>query len=161
DPVPAAARLRRLRHPGAAGARPRHQGPHPREVDGQAAGPGARRAGPERAPAVAAGAAARHRQPLRRERSIDAGMTPYGPGWEEELGLLLEALPPRVSGATQRLSADHGDLLEVVLDLGREPEARFTDGDAVLDSLQVTRDDLEYVAQRVGDFGDDNRAGIE
>jgi len=48
-----------------------------------------------------------------------------------------------------------------VLDLGRDPEARFTDGDAILDAVQVSRPDLEYVAERVGDFGDDNRAGIE
>ncbi|MEO8899553.1 MAG: R3H domain-containing nucleic acid-binding protein [Candidatus Dormibacter sp.] len=86
---------------------------------------------------------------------------PYGSSWQEELNLLFEALPPRVAIAAQRLSQDRGDLLEIVLDLGREPEARFTDGEAVLDAVQVTHRDLEYVTERVGDFGDDNRAGIE
>jgi stage III sporulation protein SpoIIIAA len=86
---------------------------------------------------------------------------PYGSSWQEELNLLFEALPPRVAGAAQRLSQDRGDLLEIVLDLGREPEARFTDGEAILDAVQVTHRDLEYVTERVGDFGDDNRAGIE
>jgi stage III sporulation protein SpoIIIAA len=88
-------------------------------------------------------------------------MMPYGSSWQEELSLLIEALPPRVALATQRLSQERGDLLEIVLDLGREPEARFTDGEVILDPVQVTHDDLEYVTQRVGDFGDDNRAGIE
>jgi stage III sporulation protein SpoIIIAA len=88
-------------------------------------------------------------------------MMPYGSSWQEELNLLFEALPPRVAVAAQRLSQERGDLLEIVLDLGREPEARFTDGEAILDAVQVTHRDLEYVTERVGDFGDDNRAGIE
>lgn len=88
-------------------------------------------------------------------------MMPYGSSWQEELHLLFEALPPRISVAAQRLSENRGDLLEIVLDLGREPEARFTDGEAMLDHGQVTHQDLEYVTERVGDFGDDNRAGIE
>ncbi len=88
-------------------------------------------------------------------------MMPYGSSWQEELSLLIEALPPRIAGAAQRLSNERGDLLEIVLDLGREPEARFTDGEEILDAVQVTHQDLEYVTERVGDFGDDNRAGIE
>jgi stage III sporulation protein SpoIIIAA len=88
-------------------------------------------------------------------------MMPYGSSWQEELSLLIDALPTRVAAAAQRLSQERGDLLEIVLDLGREPAARFTDGDAILDTVQVTHHDLEYVTERVGDFGDDNRAGIE
>ncbi|MGH7687421.1 MAG: R3H domain-containing nucleic acid-binding protein [Candidatus Dormibacteria bacterium] len=86
---------------------------------------------------------------------------PFGPSWEEELDLLLQALPPRIADAAQRRSLGRGDLLEIVLDLGREPEARFTDAEVVLDSSQVSHADLDYVAQHVADFGDDNRAGIE
>ena len=85
----------------------------------------------------------------------------YGPAWKEELALLFEALPPRVALAAQAAAADRGDLLEVVLDLGREPEARFVDGEVILDRVPVADADIEYVVQRVGDFGDDNRAGIE
>ena len=88
-------------------------------------------------------------------------MTPYGSAWEEELALLFAALPPRISGAAQQLSVTRGDLLEIVLDLGREPDARFGDGEAILDRHQVTHADLEYVVARVAPFGDDNRAGIE
>ncbi|TMF15827.1 MAG: AAA family ATPase [Chloroflexi bacterium] len=88
-------------------------------------------------------------------------MMPYGSSWEEELSLLFQALPPRIASAAQRLSAGRGDLLEIVLDLGRQPEARFTDGEAFLDPANVGHADIEYVTQHVGDFGDDNRAGIE
>ena len=85
----------------------------------------------------------------------------YGSAWEEELALLFDALPPSIAAAAQHAAAHRGDLLEVVLDLGREPEARFADGEVILDKVPVARDDLEYVTERVGDFGDDNRAGIE
>ena len=88
-------------------------------------------------------------------------MTPYGPAWNEELSLLIDSLPPRIAEAARRLPGDHGELLEIVLDLGREPEARFTRGEAILDTLQVTAEDIDYVTARVGAFGDDNRAGIE
>jgi stage III sporulation protein SpoIIIAA len=88
-------------------------------------------------------------------------MMPYGSSWEEELNLLFAALPPRIAAAAQRLSQGRGDLLEVVLDLGREPEARFTDGEAILDAANVGNAEIDYVTQHVGLFGDDNRAGIE
>ncbi len=88
-------------------------------------------------------------------------MIPYGPSWQEELALLFESLPPRISAEAERLAASRGDLLEVILDLGRLPAARFVDGDAILGDEQVEFADLEHVTERVGDFGDDNRAGIE
>ena len=88
-------------------------------------------------------------------------MTPYGSSWEEELSLLFAALPPRIAAAAQRLSQGRGDLLEIVLDLGREPEARFTDGEAILDNANVGNAEIDYVTEHVGLFGDDNRAGIE
>ena len=75
-----------------------------------------------------------------------------------ELGQLLAVLPPRVAEAICILPDQNG-LLEVVLDLGRLPEARFATGDVTLDQNGVTREDLEEVVRRVGDFGDDNRAG--
>ncbi len=88
-------------------------------------------------------------------------MTPSASAWLEELALLFEALPPRIASAAQQAAGDHGDLLEIVLDLGREPEARFVDGEVILDHVPVAHRDIEYVVERVGDFGDDNRAGIE
>ncbi|HYM49058.1 MAG TPA: R3H domain-containing nucleic acid-binding protein [Candidatus Limnocylindrales bacterium] len=77
-----------------------------------------------------------------------------------ELDLLFQALPPHINRAVRRLD-NQGLLLEVVLDLGREPEARFPDSEVLLDETPVTAEDLEFVATRVGSFGDDNRAGIE
>lgn len=78
----------------------------------------------------------------------------------EELDLMLDVLPYRVSSAL-RQREDLAELLEVVLDLGREPEARFVSGDASLSTQVVNVDDLQGVIDHVGEFGDDNRAGIE
>jgi len=77
-----------------------------------------------------------------------------------ELDLVLDVLPPDVAGLL-RDRDDLDQLLEVVLDLGRLPEARFVSGDAELNDEPVTTADLENVIERIGDFGDDNRAGIE
>ena len=77
-----------------------------------------------------------------------------------ELDLVLNVLPPDVAGVL-RDRDDLDQLLEVVLDLGRLPEARFVSGDAELNDEPVTTADLENVIERIGDFGDDNRAGIE
>jgi len=52
-------------------------------------------------------------------------------------------------------------LLEVVLDLGREPEARFPARAVRLSEGFVNREDMQHVIGRVGTFGKDNRAGIE
>jgi stage III sporulation protein SpoIIIAA len=88
-------------------------------------------------------------------------MSPYGSAWEEELALLFQALPPHIASAAQRAALSRGDLLEIVLDLGREPEARFVDGEVILDRVPIAHTDIDFVVERVGDFGDDNRAGIE
>ncbi len=78
----------------------------------------------------------------------------------DDLDELFQALPPHLEARLRELNR-RDDLLEVVLDLGREPEARFP-GEAVsLSSSPVTREDLEYTVARVGAFSDDNRAGIE
>ena len=78
----------------------------------------------------------------------------------KELDLVLDVLPERVSAAL-RQREDLEELLEVVLDLGREPEARFVSGDAPLSSQEIDAEDLQSVIERLGEFGDDNRAGIE
>ena len=78
----------------------------------------------------------------------------------DDLGALLQALPPHLQEPL-RLRSDAKDLLEVVMDLGRKPEARFPTGEAYLCEAEVSEDDLGYIAQRIGSFGDDNRAGIE
>jgi stage III sporulation protein SpoIIIAA len=80
--------------------------------------------------------------------------------WDEEIELLARALPARLHGALHERTHP-SQLLEVVLDLGREPEARVPGREVLLDNRSVTEADLEYVADRVGEFGEDNRAGIE
>ena len=79
---------------------------------------------------------------------------------QEEMERLLGVLPPRVRSTLEQ-EENLADLLEVVLDLGRLPEARFPSGDVLLDDREVTREDLEYLVEQIGDFGDDNRAGME
>ena len=63
---------------------------------------------------------------------------------QEELELLLEVLPPQVA-SNLRGREDLEELLEVVLDLGRSPEARFPSGDVVLDEREVSREDLDHM----------------
>ena len=79
---------------------------------------------------------------------------------QDDLPLLLHCLPPRVVGPLRNMF-DLSQLLEVVLDLARPPEARFPDGDFILDAEEVSPADLDYVISHVGEFGDDNRSGIE
>ena len=47
-----------------------------------------------------------------------------------------------------------------MLDLGRPPEARFPQEETVLSPVEVSEADIEFIVSRIGDFGDDNRAGI-
>ena len=78
----------------------------------------------------------------------------------DDLDALIETLPPRIA---EKLNEEGGrtELLEVVLDLGRLPEARYPTREVVLSHEEVSEGDLEYVIERVGEFGGDNRAGIE
>jgi stage III sporulation protein SpoIIIAA len=78
----------------------------------------------------------------------------------DDLDLLLDALPPHISSPLREESR-RADLLEVVMDLGRLPEARYPGREVVLSREEVTEADLQWVIARIGDFGDDNRAGIE
>jgi stage III sporulation protein SpoIIIAA len=78
----------------------------------------------------------------------------------DDLDALMEALPPEICERLAELSK-RTDLLEVVMDLGRRPEARFTTGEEDLLDREITEADIAYVIDRIGVFGDDNRAGIE
>ena len=79
---------------------------------------------------------------------------------QEEIDLVLNVLPGSVAEALRNRN-DLDQLLEIVLDLGRLPEARFVSEEIELDQSLVTTQDLEKVIERIGEFGDDNRAGIE
>jgi len=77
-----------------------------------------------------------------------------------ELGLLFDVLPPHISELLYQ-QPDYSDLLEVILDLGRPPEARFLRRELILNSKEVNHNDIDCVVSRVGEFTGDNRAGIE
>jgi stage III sporulation protein SpoIIIAA len=78
----------------------------------------------------------------------------------DDLGELLNILPPPLSQIlNQHPQRDH--LVEVVMDLGRLPEARFPDGSEYLGNTVIEREAILYCTERVGRFGGDNRAGIE
>ena len=68
----------------------------------------------------------------------------------DDLHLLLNVLPPHLREPLEQ-HALIDNLLEVILDLGREPEARFPGSYATISDTPVTEEDIEYVVARVGD----------
>jgi stage III sporulation protein SpoIIIAA len=78
----------------------------------------------------------------------------------DDIDALLSSLPPEIVAAVHALP-DREALIEVVLDLGRRPEARFPDSEVALLDREVTEADIAHVVDHIGTFGDDNRAGIE
>ncbi|MDD4859256.1 MAG: AAA family ATPase [Dehalococcoidales bacterium] len=89
-------------------------------------------------------------------------MVPFGPQKivADDLDTLLNVLPPHVRDPL-RQQEDYNELLEIVLDLGRLPQARFRERETDLNSREVDEQDIDYVVARIGTFGEDNRAGIE
>jgi stage III sporulation protein SpoIIIAA len=78
----------------------------------------------------------------------------------DDLDVLFAALPPEIVEAIHALP-DRESLIEVVLDLGRQPEARYPQAEVTLLEREVTERDIAHVVEHIGSFGDDNRAGIE
>ncbi len=78
----------------------------------------------------------------------------------DNLDLLLDVLPPRIREAIIR-EKGFESLIEIILDLGRRPEARYPGRAVYINNSIVTREDLHYAESRVGHFTRDNRAGIE
>ena len=78
----------------------------------------------------------------------------------EDLHKLLDILPQDLQQKLENHPQGH-NFVEVVLDLGRRPEARFPHGAEYLSETPVTQAQIDDCIQRVGNFGGDNRAGIE
>ena len=78
----------------------------------------------------------------------------------DDLGALLAALPPEIVAAIDALP-DRESMIEVVMDLGRRPEARFPNSEVTLLDREIDESDIAHVVEHIGTFGDDNRAGIE
>jgi stage III sporulation protein SpoIIIAA len=77
----------------------------------------------------------------------------------DELQALLAILPDRLQGAARAL--DHAELLEIVLDLGRPPEARLAGRAVRLADDPIGRADLRHALEQISPLSVDNRAGIE
>jgi stage III sporulation protein SpoIIIAA len=78
----------------------------------------------------------------------------------QDLQKLLDILPQDLRQTLEK-HPERDSLIEVVLDLGRRPEARFPNQAEYLSETPVTQEQIDDCIQRVGSFGEDNRAGIE
>ncbi len=78
----------------------------------------------------------------------------------DDLDLLLNVLPPHISEVVRELD-DSDNLLEIVMDLGRLPTARFVNRESVLSDKEVTYEEIQMITKSISDFDADNRAGIE
>ncbi|MGZ3667180.1 MAG: R3H domain-containing nucleic acid-binding protein [Ktedonobacterales bacterium] len=78
----------------------------------------------------------------------------------DDLEALLQVLPVDIRESVEKAN-DSENLLEIILDLGRVPTARYVDREIVLRQTEVTRDEIDHVDERTGEFDADNRAGIE
>lgn len=78
----------------------------------------------------------------------------------DDLHALLTVLPPAIAQAVNEYNKS-ADLLEVILDLGRLPTARYVEHEVVLNRIEVTHADIDFVVRRIGEFDADNRAGLE
>ncbi len=78
----------------------------------------------------------------------------------DDLDALLDVLPPHIREPLREQSGLN-ELLEIVLDLGSPPEARFPQSEIVVSCKEVDQNDIAFVVARIGEFTTDNRAGIE
>ncbi len=78
----------------------------------------------------------------------------------DDLDQLLDILPEPIRHQLM-LHPDRPSLVEVVMDLGRRPEARFVNEAIYLSEEPITQSDLQHCVERVGTFSGDNRAGLE
>nr|UYC31261.1 hypothetical protein [Odontella aurita var. minima] len=79
---------------------------------------------------------------------------------DEDLDKLLENLPLFIRETIASHSSKE-KLIEIVIDLGRRPEARFATGPKYLSQKVISWQDIDYLTKRIGKFSNDNRAGIE
>ena len=78
----------------------------------------------------------------------------------DDLPALLAVLPSNYVNQVKEAN-NTDDLLEIIMDLGRLPMARFVDREVEINNKEVTRDEIDKVVSLVGEFDADNRAGIE
>ena len=79
---------------------------------------------------------------------------------DNDLEKLIQIFPESIKNVLQK-HAHKTHLIEIIMDLGRRPEGRFTFGPEYLSEKVVSWQDLDYLTKRLGRFSDDNRAGLE
>jgi stage III sporulation protein SpoIIIAA len=77
-----------------------------------------------------------------------------------DLEKLIENLPFFLQKHLNRHNSKD-QLLEIVLDLGRRPEARFLYGPEYISQKIISWQDIDFVVKRISKFSNENRAGIE
>ncbi len=78
----------------------------------------------------------------------------------DDIQALINVLPAKI---TEEIN-NYGNLdklIEVVMDVGRMPLARYTTGDLLLSEDEITYEDIDGVVEKIGTFDLDNRAGME
>jgi stage III sporulation protein SpoIIIAA len=78
----------------------------------------------------------------------------------DDLEALLEVLPANIRHAVEKANNSE-KLLEIVIDLGRMPTARFVENEVTLLEKEITRTEIDHITERIGTFDADNRAGME
>ena len=79
--------------------------------------------------------------------------------FENDLNALIEILPPKIK--RQIKPEDLTDAIEIVLDIGRIPEIRLGNGKILsLGNDNITREDLDFIVEKLPEFTSDNRSGI-
>ncbi len=78
----------------------------------------------------------------------------------DDIHALIDIFPKRVADALNAYG-EADKLLEVVMDVGRTPFARYTNGELPLLEEEVTYEDIDAVVEKIGAFDLDNRAGME
>ena len=77
-----------------------------------------------------------------------------------DLNKLLEKLPFFVKNHVNQ-HPQKNKIIEIVIDLGRRPEARFSTGPEYLSQKIISWQDIDYITKKISKFSNENRAGIE
>jgi len=78
----------------------------------------------------------------------------------DDLQALISVIPPKIASAMEQKN-NSDNQIEIVMDLGRKPMARFVNDEVAIVDEETSRADIDYVIGRIGDFDADNRAGLE
>lgn len=78
----------------------------------------------------------------------------------DDIQALIDIFPAKIAGVLNAYG-ELDKLIEVIMDVGRAPFARYTTGDLPLSEEEVTYEDIDAVVEKIGSFDLDNRAGME